>query len=321
MLTPLGLTGDGFDLFPLLLLASTAAMLLVVGSWMHERLFLVGLSRAHEGAERDSRAHHKRVAETVFGPLPITTRSLVIKDVRNFFRDTTQWSQLVLLAVLVIVYVYNIKVLPLFSGEDVGFMLTNVVVFLNTGLAGFVLAAIAARLVFPAISLEGRSLWLLRSSPLKMPALVWSKFWVGVVPLLVLAVAITAGTNMILRVSGFMAALSIGTMVAMTFALTAMALGFGAVYPKFNSENAADVPTSFGGLLFMMSATAFIGVVIILEAWPVYALLSAQVQGSPLGAEEIGAAVIGLSAALALCVTLTVVPLRIAVRRIEAVEI
>ena len=118
-----------------------------------------------------------------------------------------------------------------------------------------------------------------------------------------------------------MAVLSIGTIVVLAFALTAMALGFGAVYPKFNSENAADVPTSFGGLLFMMSATAFIGVVIILEAWPVYALLSAQVQGRALGVEEIGAVVIGLGAALAVAITLTVVPLRVAVRRIETIEI
>jgi ABC-2 type transport system permease protein len=200
-------------------------------------------------------------------------------------------------------------------------MLTNVVVFLNTGLAGFVLAAIAARLVFPAISLEGRSLWLLRSSPLRMPSLVWSKFWVGVIPLLLLAVAITAGTNMILRVSGFMAALSVGTMVVMTFTITAMALGFGAVYPKFKSENAADVPTSFGGLLFMMTATAFIAVVIVLEAWPVYSLLQAQVLGTGTGTSEIVSAVLGLGAAFAVSVTLAVVSLRTAVRRIEAVEI
>jgi len=321
MLTPLGLTERAGDLFPLLLLASTAAAMLVLGAWLHQRLFLVGLSRAHEGAERAANAGKRRTAEQVFGAFPVTTRSLVVKDIRNFFRDTTQWSQLILLAVLVIIYVYNIKVLPIFSGEDVGFMLTNVVVFLNTGLAGFVLAAIAARLVFPAISLEGRSLWLLRSSPLRMPSLVWSKFWVGVVPLLVLAISITAGTNMILHVTGFMAVLSIGTIVLLTFALTAMALGFGAVYPKFNSENAADVPTSFGGLLFMMSATAFIGVIIILEAWPVYALLSAQLQGRPLGVEEIGAVVVGLGAATAVAATLIIVPLRIAVRRIEAIEL
>ena len=97
---------------------------------------------------------------------------------RLFFRDTTQWSQLILLTVLVVVYVFNIKFLPL-SGEGVTFFLVNVVPFVNLILAGFVLASIAARFIFPGVSLEGRTLWLLRSSPLSMEQLLWSKFWVG----------------------------------------------------------------------------------------------------------------------------------------------
>ena len=86
-----------------------------------------------------------------------------------------------------VVYVYNIRVLPLYSGEQVSFFLINLVSFLNLGLAGFVVAAIAARFVFPAMSLEGRMLWLLRSSPLKVRTLFWTKYWVGTVPLLAVA--------------------------------------------------------------------------------------------------------------------------------------
>jgi len=320
MLTPLGITERANDFFPLLLLASTAAALLVIGSWVHGRLFLPGLSRAHEGAEREARGVPRLFAERWLSWLPVTSRSMVAKDLRSFFRDTTQWSQLVLLAVLVIVYIYNIRVLPLFSGEDVGFLLLNVVVFLNTGLAGFVIAAIAARLVFPAISLEGSSLWLLRSSPLKLSSLVWSKYWVGVMPLLLLAVSITAGTNAILHVHGFMALVSVSTVVLLTFALASMALGFGAVYPKFNSDNAADIPTSFGGLLFMMSATAFIAIVVMLEAWPVYAVLYAQMRSKPLGGAEYGSLALGLGGAFIVAVAGIILPLRIAARRIEAIE-
>jgi ABC-2 type transport system permease protein len=107
----------------------------------------------------------------------------------------------------------------------------------------------------------------------------------------------------------------------MTFTITAMALGFGAAYPKFNSENAADVPTSFGGLLFMMSSTAFIAGVIVIEAWPVYALLQAQLQGTGIGAREVVSAVIGLGAAVLVSGVLAAVSLRVAVGRIEAVEL
>ena len=36
-----------------------------------------------------------------------------MEDMRNFFRDNTQWSQMLLLGALVIVYLYNFSVLPL----------------------------------------------------------------------------------------------------------------------------------------------------------------------------------------------------------------
>jgi len=72
-----------------------------------------------------------------------------------------------------------------------------------------VLAAIAARFIFPAVSLEGKQMWLLRSSPLDLSSLLWSKYWTGTLPLLTLALAITAGTNLLLRASDFMMILSL----------------------------------------------------------------------------------------------------------------
>ena len=102
-----------------------------------------------------------------------------------------------------VVYVYNIRVLPLYSGEQVSFFLINLVSFLNLGLAGFVVAAIAARFVFPAMSLEGRMLWLLRSSPLKVRTLFWTKYWVGTVPLLAVALPLIVFTDIVLQASPF----------------------------------------------------------------------------------------------------------------------
>lgn len=311
------------DMFPLLLLGSTAAAFVVMGAGLHMRLYRDGFSRSQEGAELregdESRAKRLRL-ESSLSALPITARSLVAKDIRSFFRDTTQWSQLILLAVLVVIYIYNVKVLPLWSGEDVGFFLINVVSFLNLGLAGFVLAAIAARFLFPAISLEGRTLWLLKSSPMDLRSLLWSKYWVGVLPLLILALALTAGTNVILRVGSFMMIVSLVTITVMTFAIASLALGFGAMFPRFETENSAEISTGFGGLLFMMSAAAYLTIVIMLEAWPVYSVLQAKFRNIPLEASQIGGLALGLGLALAFSIAVVIVPLRIARQRIEELD-
>ena len=78
-------------------------------------------------------------------------------------------------------------------------------------------------------------------------------------------------TNLILDASTFVLVLTTLTMVGVTFAVTALALGFGALYPNFETENVAEIPTSFGGLLFMMAAVLYLAGVVVLEAWRIVA--------------------------------------------------
>jgi ABC-2 type transport system permease protein len=305
------------DLLPWYLLWSTAAAAVVLGALLHWQLYPQGFSKAQESAERwVSGTLMRRVGDRLLAPLGVLRRELVLKELRVFFRDTTQWSQLLLLAVLVVVYVFNIKFLPL-KGDGMTFFLRNVVPFLNLVLAGFVLASIAARFIFPGVSLEGRTLWLLRSSPMSVRDLLWSKFWVGTLPLLVLALVIVGVTNYLLQVSTFMFLVPVVTIAAMTLALAGLALGFGTLFPQFETENAAQIPTSFGGLLFMMTSVAVIGGVVVLEARPVYGYLSARAFGGPHDATEM---VVGFGLAAALCLCSTLIPIRIALKRLQTIE-
>src|SRR5882672_2389829 len=307
------------DLLPVALLWTTAAAFVALGAMLHRNLFAPGFTKAQEGAERFVRGElWRRTVGTVLRFLPVAKREFVIKDIKLFFRDTTQWSQLILLAVLVLVYLFNIKTLPLHRGEAVGFFYVTLVSFLNLGLAGFVLAAIAARFIFPAVSLEGRHMWLLRSSPLDLRALLWSKYWVGTIPLLVLALALTGLTNVLLQVRPFMMVMELVTICGLTFAIAALALGFGALYPQFETENAAQIPTSFGGLVFMMATIALLGAVIFVLWQAVYQYVRSVFLGQPV---VVDAWMIGwFAVAAALCAAATALPLWIGLRRIERFE-
>lgn len=303
------------DMLPFYLLWSTAAALVVVGAILHRALYAAGFSKSQEGTGRAT-SRGRRRTNALLQLLPATRRELVLKEIRVFFRDTTQWSQLILLVVLVVVYVFNIRLLPL-RGDGITFFLVNIVPFLNLVLAGFVLASIAARFIFPSVSLEGRTWWLLKASPLSMRDLLWAKFWVGTVPLLLLAIALVFTTDVLLQVSEFMTAVSIGTITLLTFAISGLAIGAGTIFPQFETENAAQIPTSFGGLIFMMTAVTLIGIVIVLEARPVYAYLSASAFGTPVEPTEM---LVGFAAAATLCIAATLLPIRAAITRLVAVE-
>lgn len=307
------------DPLPLLLLWSTAAGFVTLGAILHWRLYPTGFTKAQEGAERFIRGGFwKWSLGFLLAPLAVAKREFVLKDIKLFFRDTTQWSQLILLGVLVVVYIFNIKVLPLHRGEQVGFYSVTLVSFLNLGLAGFVLTSIAARFIFPAVSLEGRQMWLLRSSPLDLKALLWSKYWVGTLPLLVLALILTGVTNLLLQASSFMMILSLVTIAGLTLAIGALALGFGTLYPQFETENAAQIPTSFGGLVFMMTTIALLAAVIGGLSQVVYPYVRSVYEGHAVVVTPwmIGCAV----AAAVLCAAATVIPLWVGLRKMEQFE-
>ena len=113
---------------------------------------------------------------------------------------------------------------------------------------------------------------------------------------------------------------SLVTIVVMTFAIAAMALGFGALFPRFDTTNAADIPTGFGGLLFMMTAVAYLAAVIALEAWPVYAVLQARLRGELLSTGSLVWLTASLSGAALLSGVAVWLPLRAAVRRVATLE-
>jgi ABC-2 type transport system permease protein len=309
-----------FQWFPFAFLWSTAAVCVVLGAWLHRSYYGQGFTRAQEGAEKKSGRERSLLLERIFSGARPSTRSLVSKEVKVFLRDTTQWSQLILLGVLVAVYVYNITVLPLYTGEQVSFLLINIVSFLNLGLAGFVVAAIAARFVFPAMSIEGRMMWLLRSSPLDVRELFWSKYWVGTVPLLAIAIPLILITNVVLDASPFILTLTTLTMIGVTFGLTALALGFGALYPNYETENVAEIPTSFGGLLFMMCAVSYLAGVVLLEAWPVFLYLNSRFRE---GEAVVGVmpVAIGVSGAALLTALAIWAPLRAGIGKVRSLEV
>jgi ABC-2 type transport system permease protein len=128
------------------------------------------------------------------------------------------------------------------------------------------------------------------------------------------------GGNVLLKVGLVMMMLSLVTIAAMSFALSALALAFGTLFPQFETENSAQIPTSVGGLLFMMSAVSLVGIVLVLESWPVLTLFRRRLYGVGMTTDSLMLAVGGGAAALFICLAATFVPLRVALRRMETFE-
>jgi len=269
------------SLFGPLFVWSTAAFLVVINIWVAGAIYFEGFSKSQEGKKRRRGGSTALNLLMKFFTMPMgrDLASIMNKDIRTFFRDNTQWSQLLLLGALVVVYLYNFSVLPLDRSPIRLEFLQNEIAFLNMGLAGFVLSAVSVRFIFPAVSSEGGAFWIIRSSPLPIKRFLWGKYAFYILPMLILGEVLIIFTNYLLNVTPFMMILSSVTMFLAIFGIVALGIGFGALYPNFKFENIAQVATGFGGVMYMIVSVLFIALIIVLEAGPVYVIFMANVKG------------------------------------------
>lgn len=255
------------------------------------------------GGKRPKESYRKR---SLFG-------AFIDKDLRIFFRDAGQWSQLLVLGALVLVYVFSIYKLPLDT-----MYLQNLVSFFNVGLIGFILSAVALRFSFPLISLEGKNLWLIKSAPFPMTRLFWEKLAFGGIPLVITGALLAFVSSKLLNADPAMVWLLLASTLVMSAGLAFLSVSFGAVFPRFEITNIAQIESSSGGILYMVTSFFYLGLNIAILAVPVQAFYRAKFGGYSFGA---GVYLWPLAVMLALNVVFAAVPAMYGLKKLRELEV
>src|SRR5205085_7564304 len=103
------------------------------------------------------------VTNALFFYLPHQVRLLVTKDLKAFFRDPAQWSQLAILYGLLSLYLVY---LPNYQGMMFPPAMKALICFLNYGAVSLIISTFTSRFVFPMVSMEGRQMWLVGLWPM-----------------------------------------------------------------------------------------------------------------------------------------------------------
>jgi ABC-2 type transport system permease protein len=306
----------GHDLLHAAALWTTAMAAVVLLTAAGERWYFAGFSRSQEAPK--ARFTQFRGIDALARWLPLSTvrRQLLVKDTKIFLRDVSQWSQLLLLLALVLLYLYNFRVLDLQRIPYMSGFIKNVYAFVNLGMAGFVMATVTVRFVFPAVSAEGAAFWIIRTSPVRLRDFLWSKFWTGLVPVLVLTEVLTVAANEFLGVDPFLKVAAALAILCMSFALVGLGVGLGARYPRFGADP-SQVAGSYGGVAFMVQAVLFVLVMIVLVGWPSSLYVVRHVRGLPLTAAQQALAAACTIAGLAISVFVWLASMRSGVAALE----
>lgn len=224
-------------------------------------------------------------------------RALLVKDLRLFWRDTTQWAQTLVLFGLLAVYILNLRH---FSTQLTNTFWVTVVAYLNLGACALNLATLTTRFVYPQFSLEGKRLWIVGLAPLGLPRVMLAKFALGTVISLTLSLGLIVLSCRLLHLPWDRTLLYAGAIAIMAFTLNGLAIGLGAVYPNLKEDNPGKIVSGFGGTFcLVLSFVYIVGSVLLLAlsspwhptspyrvgtwvAWGVFVVISALLGWLPM---------------------------------------
>lgn len=200
------------------------------------------------------------LAGMVFFYLSKPLRLVAAKDLRTFLRDPLQWSQLLILFGLLILYLWNMPTMRIdFSGSEWSLAIP----FLNLCAVSLILATFTCRFVFPLVSLEGRQLWLIGVLPLNRGRVLIAKFAFAMTVTVLVAVGAMTFGSIMLGMHPVWAATHIAATVSICFGLCGFAVGIGARLPMFGQSNAARIANGVGGTVNLLASVALVGVVLV----------------------------------------------------------
>ncbi|HBF35401.1 TPA: hypothetical protein DDW35_12640 [Candidatus Sumerlaeota bacterium] len=208
--------------------------------------------------------------------VPATLRALTVKDMKTFWRDPAQWSQLLILFGLLFLYVGHLRGAYYRTASFFIFVpkWQTLLSFFNLGATSFVLSILTTRFVYPMLSLEGKQFWVRGLAPMNRGKIIWQKYWLCWMACFVLSQSLIAFSNWVLEVPNVIRWLATITILMFSFGLTSLSVGLGASTPNFREDNPARIANGLGGTFNVILSMLYIGSIMALEIHPCYMYLT-----------------------------------------------
>jgi ABC-2 type transport system permease protein len=243
------------------------ALCLVLASWLitsflFNRLFSRSYTKLQASGyplRIDSR-FGRSVARVLFATTRRGTRALITKEVYAFSRELTQTFQLAMLLTICAVYSYNFSQIspPTRVGVEILRVWDVFMTIANILLGLMVILSISSRFVFPCVSLEGASLWILQSAPVSTRDILWAKYTSWFTPISVLVCVIFSAGGCAIGIEPRVILASTLSGVIISHGLVTLGLGFGARFAHFDWEHSGELATNSGNLAYMIVGLIFL---------------------------------------------------------------
>ncbi len=186
--------------------------------------------------------------------------SLLRRDMLLFLRDPSQTFHFGVLIVLIGIFLFNLFAMKIYLPDT--FIITSAFTLIFT-FNSFLVVSLAVRFVYPMLSLEGESIWLLRSSPVDLKRVFYSKLLPSVIFLSSIgAILGYAAPSPFKNFRGLIpTSMVYGFVVGIIFPSVVMI--FGGVFVDYKEKNPVRISSSHGATISLLIS---VGIMVILSS-------------------------------------------------------
>lgn len=194
--------------------------------------------------------------------------SIVKREFWLFIREPSQWVHFVVMLFLITIFISSISGIDVVILKAYNEYLKTIIYLVVSLFNVFLIASLSLRFVFPLISLEGESLWKIRSAPIDFKHLLIKRLSLYFVVIFLIGQLISYFSNY-----QFPSQLSVIAQIntaIISVTLVSMNFGMGGIFANYKEKNAIRLASSQGASITFLFTLFFLVLLLIILFVPVF---------------------------------------------------
>ena len=204
--------------------------------------------------------------------------SILKREFWLFFREPSQWGHLLVIIILIVIFVSSISGINILILKTYNDYLKTIFYLVITLFNVFLIASLSLRFVFPIISLEGDTIWKIRSAPINFNHLLLKRLIIYFSIIFVIAQTISFYSNHLFPLQ--LAIVAQINIAIITITLVSMNFGMGGVFLNYKEKNAIRLASSQGASITFLFTLFYLILLIIILFVPVFIFFQENTSGT-----------------------------------------
>lgn len=203
--------------------------------------------------------------------------SIVKREFWLFFREPSQWAHFAVMIILITVFISSISGINNIILKAYNDYLKTVIYLVITLFNVFLIASLSLRFVFPLISLEGDTIWKIKSAPINFNHLLLKRLIIYFSIIFFIGQLISFFSN-----QDFPVQLSVVAQInnaVITIALVSLNFGMGGIFANFKEKNAIRLASSQGASITFLFTLFYLILLIVILFIPVFNFFQLETRG------------------------------------------